>query len=247
MDDLLSALEPQTQERLENLKRTFDAIEIANADYFSTPFCSLSIGGCIENAIDSTKGGAFYNASGVQAVGVADLANSLAVIEKLVFDTKQYSLADIADACATDFEGQELLRARAQKIGAFGNDDPLVDELAAAVAALFDRCISRYTDTRGGRWMPGIYSMTCHQRFGKKMAALPSGRLAGMPLADGLALVDGSDLLGPTASLNSIAKLDHTAFGNGINVNIKFDAQTIADTAGRASLEALVRGYFAQG
>ena len=89
--------------------------------------------------------------------------------------------------------------------------------------------------------------MTCHQGFGKKMAAMPSGRLAGMPLADGLAPVDGSDLLGPTASLNSITKLDHSAFANGINVNIKFDAQTVADEAGRASLEALVRGYFAQG
>lgn len=247
MDDLLTVLEEQTQERLGNLKRNLDAIEIANADHFPTPFSSLSVGGCIESATDSTQGGAFYNASGVQAVGVADLANSLAVIQKLVFDTKQYSLEEIADACATNFEGQELLRARAQKIATFGNDDPLVDELAGAVASLFDRCVSKYTNTRGGRWMPGFYSMTCHQGFGKKMAALPSGRLAGMPLADGLAPVDGSDLLGPTASLNSVAKLDHSAFGNGINVNIKFDAQTVADPAGRASLTALIRGYFAQG
>jgi len=247
MGALLNTLEEQTQERLANLKRSLDAIEIANADYFPTPFSSLSIGGCIESATDSTKGGALYNASGVQAVGVADLANSLAVIQRLVFDTKQYSLSQIADACATDFKGQELLRARAQKIAAFGNDDPLVDELAAAVASLFDRCVSRYTNTRGGRWMPGFYSMTCHQGFGKKMAAMPSGRLAGMPLADGLAPVDGSDLLGPTASLNSITRLDHSAFANGINVNIKFDAQTVADEAGKASLEALVRGYFAQG
>jgi formate C-acetyltransferase len=247
MDDLLSALEEQTQQRLENLKRALDAIETANADYFPTPFSSLTIGGCIENARDSTKGGAFYNASGVQAVGVADLANSLAVIEKLVFETKQYSLEDIANACATNFAGQELLRARARKIAAFGNGDPLTDELAGAVVSLFDRCVSRYTNTRGGRWMPGFYSMTCHQGFGKKMAALPSGRLAGTPLADGLAPVDGTDLLGPTASLGSIAKLDNEIFGNGINVNIKFDAQTVADAAGRASLEALVRGYFDQG
>ena len=247
MDDLLTELEEQTRQRLGRLKRSLDAIETANANYFPTPFSSLLIGGCIESARDSTKGGALYNASGVQAVGVADLANSLAAIERLVFETKQYSLEDIANACATNFEGQEPLRARARKIAAFGNDDSLTDELAGAVVSLFDRCVSRHTNTRGGRWMPGFYSMTCHQGFGKKMAALPSGRLAGRPLADGLAPVDGSDLLGPTASLGSVAKLDHECFGNGINVNIKFDAQTVADAAGRASLEALVRGYFDQG
>ncbi|MCP3983083.1 MAG: hypothetical protein GY723_01765 [bacterium] len=247
MDDLLHQLEEQTQGRLEKLKQALDAIETANADHFPTPFSSLTIGGCIESATDSTRGGAFFNASGIQAVGVADLANSLAVIQTLVFDTKQYTLEEIANACADDFDGQDLLHARARKITGFGNDNALVDELAGAVASLFDRCVSRYTNTRGGRWMPGYYSMTCHQGFGKKMAALPSGRLAGRPLADGLAPVDGTDLLGPTASLNSVASLDHEAFGNGINVNIKFDAQTVADAAGKASLEALVLGYFSQG
>jgi formate C-acetyltransferase len=79
------------------------------------------------------------------------------------------------------------------------------------------------------------------------MAAMPSGRRAGRPLADGLAPTDGSDLLGPTASLNSVARLDHVRFGNGINLNIKFDARTVAGAEGRATLEALIRGYFAQG
>ena len=212
-----------------------------------TPFSSLLIGGCIENATDSTRGGAWYNASGIQAVGVADLANSLAVIDELVFQKGLYDLEDIANACATNFEGQELMLSRARKIAAFGNDDPRVDELADRVALLFDRCISRHTNTRGGRWMPGFYSMTCHQGFGQRMAAMPSGRLAGRPLADGLAPTDGSDLLGPTASLNSSARLDHSRFGNGINLNIKFDAGTVAGEEGRTALEALVRGYFAQG
>jgi formate C-acetyltransferase len=201
----------------------------------------------VENATDATRGGAWYNASGIQAVGVADLANSLAVIDELVFGEKLYTLEELADACATDFAGQELLLARARKITAFGNDDRLVDGLAEQVALLFDRCVSRHTNTRGGRWMPGFYSMTCHQGFGQKMAAMPSGRLAGFPLADGLAPVDGSDRLGPTASLNSVARLDHRRFGNGINLNIKFDAATVAGPEGRAALEALIRGYFAQG
>ncbi|MAE97006.1 MAG: hypothetical protein CL910_20340, partial [Deltaproteobacteria bacterium] len=247
MDELLARLEEETRDRLASMKRSLDAIERANAEHFPTPFSSLAVGGCIENATDSTRGGALYNASGIQGVGVADLANSLAVIERLVFQTGEHSLEEIANACAVDFEGHELLRAKAQKIAGFGNDDPLVDELAGRVALLFDRCVSEHTNTRGGRWMPGFYSMTCHQGFGKRMAALPSGRRAGKPLADGIAPADGSDLLGPTASLNSVARLEASRFGNGVNLNIKFDAETVSGFEGRAALEALVKGYFQQG
>jgi formate C-acetyltransferase len=247
LDDLLAELEKQTDERIVQLKNSLDAIERAGAEYYPTPFSSLLIGGCIENATDSTRGGAWHNASGIQAVGVADLANSLAVIDELVFEKGLYDLEEIANACASNFNGHELLLSRARKIAAFGNDDRRVDDLANRVAALFDRSVSRHTNTRGGRWMPGFYSMTCHQGFGQRMGAMPSGRLAGRPLADGLAPTDGSDLLGPTASLNSVARLDHERFGNGINLNLKFDAATVAGAEGRVALEALVRGYFAQG
>jgi len=245
--ELLKQLEEQTDERILGMKHSLDAIERTNARFFPTPLSSLTVGGCIENATDSTRGGAWYNASGIQGVGVADLANSLAVIEKLVFQDEKCTLEDLANACATDFDGQEALRARALKIAAFGNDDPLVDDLANEVVSMFDRCISRHTNTRGGRWMPGFYSMTCHQGFGKQTAALPSGRLSGRPLADGLAPVDGSDRLGPTASLNSVARLDQRRFGNGINLNIKFDSAMVVGRKGRVALEALIRGYFAQG
>ena len=95
--------------------------------------------------------------------------------------------------------------------------------------------------------MPGFYSMTAHQVFGKKTSALPSGRLAGSPLSDGIAPADGTDMLGPTASLNSAAKLDHRRFGNGANLNIKFDASTVRGERGQAALQALVQGYFGQG
>ncbi|GBE25108.1 4-hydroxyphenylacetate decarboxylase large subunit [bacterium BMS3Bbin02] len=247
MAELLEQVEVRTNERIRELKHALDAIERANAGFFPTPLSSLTIGGCIESATDATRGGAWYNASGIQGVGVADLANSLAVIETLVFREEQYTLEELANACATDFVDHELLRARALKITAFGNDDPLVDDLATEAVEMFDRCVSQHTNTRGGRWMPGFYSMTCHQGFGKQTAAMPSGRLAGRPLADGLAPVDGSDRLGPTASLNSVAKFDHRRFGNGINVNIKFDAATVAGREGKEALEALIYGYFAQG
>ncbi len=246
-DELLRRIEVVTAERIRGLKHSLDAVERSGALNFPTPLSSLTIGGCVESATDSTRGGARYNASGIQAVGVADLANAIVAVDRLVFRDGRCTLEEMAEACAVDFEGHDMLRARAKKIPAFGNDDRVVDEMAGRVTEMFDRCVSRHTNTRGGRWMPGFYSMTCHQGFGKKMAAMPSGRRSGRPLADGLAPVDGSDRLGPTASLNSVAGLNHRRFGNGINVNIKFDAATVRGDMGREALEALILGYFAQG
>lgn len=247
MPVLLEALESEMRQRLTDLKRRLDRIERSNARYFPTPLSSLTVRGCIESATDLSAGGATYNASGIQGVGVADLANSLAVIEQLVFERKTHSLKEIADACATNYAGNDLLRARALNIDKYGNDRQRVDELAAEVTVMFDRNVSRHLNTRGGRWMPGFYSMTCHQGFGRRTGALPSGRRAGEPLADGLAPVDGTDRLGPTASLNSVARLDHTRFGNGINLNLKFDAQTLNAADGGTILRSLVTGYFKQG
>jgi len=247
IDELLVRFREHLDQQVDSLKELLDAVERANTDYFPTPFSSLTVKGCIDSAKDLTAGGALYNASGIQGVGAADVANSLAVIQRLVFQDKQYTLEEIASACASNFQGHEVLRARAKKIAKFGNDDPLVDDLARKVIALFDDCVSRNVNTRGGRWMPGFYSMTCHQGFGKQTDALPSGRLAGKPLADGIAPADGTDVIGPTASLNSVAKLEHERFGNGINLNIKFDAQTVSGEEGRNILRSLVDGYFSQG
>jgi pyruvate formate-lyase/glycerol dehydratase family glycyl radical enzyme len=247
IDDLLEVLRQRVDQQIDGLKYNLDQLEIANANYFPTPFSSLTVQGCLESATDLTEGGATYNASGIQGVGIADVADSLAVIDALVFTSEQHTLEDVANACACNFENLEMLRAQALKIPKFGNDDPAVDIYMEKVTEIFDKSVSRHTNTRGGRWMPGFYSMTCHRGFGELTSALPSGRLAGESLADGLAPSDGSDRLGPTASLNSVASLDHQRFGNGINLNLKFDSNTLKGNKGRDLLGALVKGYFNQG
>lgn len=247
MDDLLERLQQQVDQQIDALKYKLDQLEIANARYFPTPFSSLTVQGCLESATDLTAGGATYNASGIQGVGIADVADSLAVIDALVFTHKHHTLEDVANACACNFESLEMLRAQALKISKFGNDDPKVDAYMAKVTEIFDQSVSRHTNTRGGRWMPGFYSMTCHRGFGELTSALPSGRLAGESLADGLAPSDGADRFGPTASLNSVASLNHQRFGNGINLNLKFDSNTLKGDKGKDLLRGLVKGYFKQG
>ena len=76
------------------------------------------------------------------------------MIEQLVFIDETYTLEELANACANNFEGQDLLRARAQKVTKFGNDDERADRWANRVTAMFDRLVSGYTNTRGGKWMP---------------------------------------------------------------------------------------------
>jgi formate C-acetyltransferase len=247
MNELLAQLQQQVDQQIDDLKYNLDQLEKANAIYFPTPFSSLTVQGCLESATDLTEGGALYNASGIQGVGIADVADSLAVIDALVFSSKQHSLEDLANACACNFEKLEMLRAQALRVPKFGNDDPAVDVYMEKVTEIFDRSVSRHTNTRGGRWMPGFYSMTCHRGFGELTSALPSGRRAGESLADGLAPSDGSDRLGPTASLNSVASLDHQRFGNGINLNLKFDSRSLRGDKGKNLLRGLVQGYFDQG
>jgi len=247
MAGLWEVVEVELRYQVSYLKYCLDCIEVANREHHPVPFSSLTVDGCIDTATDLSAGGAYFNATGIQGVGVADLANAMAAIDSLVFEKRDLSLTALAKACKENFDGNDSLHAKLSGIEKFGNDDARVDGFAVRITTLFNAVISENTNTRGGRWMPGFYSMTCHRAMGNKMEAMPSGRLRGVALADGIAPCDGSDRLGPTASLNSIAKLDHQDFGNGINLNIKFDAKTMTGEKGIMLMEALIKGYFSQG
>ena len=247
IDQLMIELKAEMTHQIDHLKYCLDHIEKANAQYFPTPFSSLTVKGCIESARDLSEGGALYNASGFQGVGLADLSNSIAAIEELVFVKKQTTLEEISRACKNNFKGHDTLRAKLLKVAKFGNDDEKTDGFARQLGQMFNEVISQHSNTRGGKWVPGLYTMTCHRAMGKTTAALPSGRLEGESLSDGIAPMDGSDVLGPTAMLNSIIRLDHQSFANGINLNVKFDAGTIKGEQGASTLQALIGGYFDQG
>ncbi len=246
-ENLWNELAKELDKQILRLKSALDAIEVANKKYHPVPLASLMVQGCVESATDLTNGGAKYNASGIQGVGISDLANSMAAIEQTVFKDQRLTLRQLAKTCKNNFKNEDNLKARLKNIAKVGNDNAQVDSILDRLGKLFDEKISQHSNTRGGNWMPGLYSMTCHQTMGKNMIALPSGREAGMPLADGIAPCDGNDTQGPTASLSSIAKMDLSRFANGINLNIKFDAKTMAGAHGSRLLQGLIEGYFAQG
>jgi formate C-acetyltransferase len=229
------------------LIHTLDPIETGNRKYHPTPLTSSLIQGCIKKGLDVTEGGAQYNFSGIQGVGVSDAGDSLYAINELVFIKKRYSLSDLVQALKNNFKENEKMQVALLRTDKFGNDNPEVDQYSAWVANVFYNALEGKKNTRGGRFVAGFYSTTTHYSFGKATGALPNGRKKGLPFSSGIAPMNGADKKGPTALLNSITAIDYSRAHNGINVNAKFDTATLKGEHGKEILKSLLLTYFKNG
>jgi formate C-acetyltransferase len=184
----------------------------------------------------------------MQGVGLADVADSLAAIETLVFDEKRTTLAALMAAVDADFEGHAELRSRIlERTPRYGQDDPRADHWARTVADLYGDTVRRHRNPRGGPYAPGFWTMTTQVGFGRRLGALPSGRRSGQPLSDGISPANGCDRNGPTASMLSAARAGSLRVGNGLCLNEKLDPWFVQGDAGTRTLGALTRGYFDAG
>ena len=248
IDEVVELFQIQIEQLVKKLIDDLQAIEKANAKFHPTPLTSMLLEGCLESGVDSTAGGVKYNASGVQAVGVADVADSLAAIEQVVFKQGVCNLRTLQAVLRANFSGYEDLHGHLLKAPKFDNDESTVDRLADLVMTIFAKTLAQYENTRGGAYLAGFYSVTAHSAFGETTGALPSGRKNGRPLANGLSPSNGLDRKGPTACLNSAAGLDLIGSArNGVNVNLKIDGGSLAGEKGQQAMTGLVRGYFAKG
>jgi len=247
MDDVVAAFRAQVDHMVDRLVRDITIIERANRDFHPTPFSSMLVKGCLESGRDVTAGGAQYNSSGIQGVGVADVADSLAAIDEVVFRRRTHRLLEVIDAAMNDFERQDRLRAELRAAPKFGNDQELADRYADQVARIFHDALARHENSRGGPYIPGFYSSTTHVAFGRRTGALPSGRKEGMPFAASLGCCNGSDRQGPTALLNSVARVDSSLSPNGYALNLRFDASSLKGERAVDTMTALTRGFFSQG
>jgi len=244
---VISAFKKQLDFMVDRMIRDIQVIEQGNARFHPTPFSSLLVDGCTASGRDVTAGGARFNSSGIQGVGVADVADSLAAIAELVFKRKSCTLVQVIQAMGTDFQDNARLEAELETAPKFGNDLDLPDGYADLVAHIFHDSLSRYHNTRGGPYVPGFYSSTTHVGFGSRTPALPSGRKAREPFASSLSSSNGKDRLGPTALLNSVARVDSTLAANGYALNLRFDVPTLHGERAVDTMSALTRGFFASG
>ncbi len=242
-ESLLSTFENQLKLKFNSFISDMHAIEKANHKFHPTPLSSSFIEGCISSGTCSTGGGAIYNLSGVQCVGAADAGDSLYAIKKAVFDDKTISYSELISELKSNFKNDQI-RKQLVKIPKFGNDNQGVDEMTMYVAGTFSKILNEYTNYRGGKYVTGLYSMTTHAYFGKITGALPSGRKKGVSFASGISPTNGADKSGPTAMFNSLNRIDYTKFPNGVNLNVKFNKQTLTGEIGKNATKALVKTFF---
>ena len=245
-DDLMDAWRKQLRHFID-IKIAGNAVfERMYAEQAPAPYLSLLIDDCITAGRDYNAGGARYNTSYIQGVGTGTLTDSLSVIKHHVFGEGALTLGGLLDVMDADFADHEPLRQLLlNKTPRYGNDDDRADALMLACFESFFDAVDGRPNGRGGCHHINMLPTTCHVYFGGVIGATPDGRRANTPLSEGISPVQGADRKGPTAVMNSAAKMDHLRTG-GTLLNLKFTPQILAGESGEAALAGLIRGYFAQ-
>jgi formate C-acetyltransferase len=243
-DDLFAAFETQVKHFLDIKIRGNQIIERLYATRMPHTFLSVLTDDCILRGKDYNAGGARYNNSFMQAVGIGSIADALSGLKELVFDKGDLTLPKFIKALDADFAGQETLRQRlVNKAHKYGNDDDYADELMTQTFRMLFKNIDGRPNTKGGAYRLEMLPTTCHVYFGEVCLASPDGRKKGLPLSEGISPVQGADRNGPTAVLKSAAKMDHVKTG-GTLLNMKFTPSLLEGESGINHLHSLVRSYF---
>ncbi|MEL7566047.1 MAG: formate C-acetyltransferase/glycerol dehydratase family glycyl radical enzyme [Dehalobacterium sp.] len=212
-----------------------------------SPALSLTFKECIEKAKDYAWGGAKYNVgNGIILIGVADLINSITAVRHIVYETKQVTMAELLDALERDFQGREEIRKLCLDAPKYGNDDPMVDDIVGDILTFIADEIEKYS-SKFGCMTPGILPVSGNTPFGLEVGALPSGRHAWKPLADGVSPSGGTDFNGPGAVLKSVANIPHARFVQGTLLNMKVEPAMLSTENGITQMMALLKSMCSLG
>lgn len=219
---------------IQNMVKTMRALEKAIAELNPQPFLSATTDECMEKALDITSGGAIYDFTTTQLIGLATAADSLAVIKKIVFEDKRLSYEELVQMLIKNYrggyrgkKGEEWRQIFINKVPKFGNDVDYVDALACNLVKLFCKELLQYKNYRGGNYNPGIYSTSFHLALGVFTAASADGRKSRDHLSNGVGPTNGRDKNGPTHILNSIMKLENELMTNGNSTILSFHPKTM--------------------
>jgi trans-4-hydroxy-L-proline dehydratase len=243
-NQVMAAFRRQLQYLVDVKIRGNNVIERLFSRLMPAPYLSLLVDDCIANGRDYNDAGPRYNSTYIMGVAPGTCTDSLAAIQYHVFDHRHLTMADLLSALAANFEGHEKTRLLLwNKTPKYGNDDPYADDLLAQVFDMFYQAINGRPNTRGGVYRVNYLSTTCHVYFGSVTGAMPDGRKAGEPHSDGISPVQGADRHGPTAVIQSAARMDHARTG-GTLLNQKFTPKLVEGEEGLDRMAHLVRSYF---
>jgi formate C-acetyltransferase len=243
-DEVFAAFTSQVRHFLDIKIRGNQIIERLYATRMPHTFLSVITDDCIARGRDYNAGGARYNNTFIQAVGIGSITDSLSAIKELAFDTGDLPLPRFVETLDADFSGQEPLRQRLlNKTHKYGNDDDDADALMVQTFRMLFENIDGRPNTKGGAYRLEMLPTTCHVYFGEVCLASPDGRSEGQPVSEGISPVQGADRNGPTAVLKSASKMDHVKTG-GTLLNMKFTPSLLDGEGGIDRLHSLVRSYF---
>jgi formate C-acetyltransferase len=209
------------------------------------PLMSSLLDDCLAKRRDLVFGGTRYNLPGIGIFGPSNVCDGMTAIQHWVCEEKRLTWTELRRALLDDFKGHESLRLLlAQRTPRFGNDIPEADELINRINALHAEFCWKQVDSRNGRYTCGVWPVNTHVHAGQWTAATPDGRHKGMPLVDGVGACQGADHNGPTALLQSVARLnniEHWSAGN--TCNIKFSAGSVRTEKGVEHLMSLTTTF----
>ena len=295
-EQFFDAYKAQQEFFIEMMAQADNAVDAAHAVRCPLPFESCLIDDCIANGKSVQEGGCHYNFTGPQGFGIANVADSLAVMRKLVFEDGVISMAEMKQALADNFgkgatnkramelttDAAKLLDAEGKEVNAdlikaiymgfknashisadkkarydemlnmiadvpkYGNDLREVDLFAREVGQTYTKPLLAHTNPRGGMFHAGLYPVSANVPLGHQAGASPDGRLSNTPIADGVGPMSGRDVKGPTATANSVSRLDLGDASNGTLLNQKFHPSALAGEMGLEKFVAYLRGFFDQ-
>ena len=243
-EELFAAYKAQVQHFMRIKLTGNNIIERIFMKYMPVPFLSVLIEDCIRNGKDYMCGGARYNSSYVQGVGLGSITDMLTALRYHVYDKKTIAMETMEKALANDFKGfEELQYQLVYHTPKYGNDDDYADEQGVQVFDMYYDVLSGHKSPRGADYRVNMLPTTCHVYFGKVTGATPDGRNAWKVLSEGISPVQGADTNGPTAVIRSAAKIDHIKTG-GTLLNQKFTPSLLSTEEGCNNLVHLIRAYF---
>ncbi len=202
-----------------------------------TPFTSGALNFRIQEGKDMSEGGgesAKYSHTILQGHGTADISNALYVLEEMVFNKKQISLEEFVKVLDSNWEGErgKEVKLLAKKIAKYGNDEEAVDKYATTISNFFADEAQKYKPLRGGVFGTSLQGLTANVPEGETVGATPDGRIAEEALSDNISPHAGTDINGPTSTLLSVAKVDHTKFIDGNILNLRFHPSALTTSQG---------------
>lgn len=252
-EELLSAWDKTVREMTRYSVIVENAIDKASERDVPDVLCSALTDDCIGRGKTIKEGGAVYDfISGLQ-VGIANMADSLAAIKKLVFEEKKITPIQLWNAILDDFQSDENKKIQAMlidEVPKYGNDIDYVDNLVVEAYDSYLDEIKKYPNTRyhrgpiGGIRYGGTSSISANVGQGMGTMATPDGRNAYEPLAEGCSPAHNADKNGPTAVFKSVAKLPTEKITGGVLLNQKMTPQMLSTEENKQKLEMLIRAFF---